>query len=54
MVVGTVAKPTVPSDQEYLLPNDILEAGKLLVIEHIPTMERNSSVRQQFEFVIQF
>jgi hypothetical protein len=53
--VGTVAKPSVPVGQDYLVPSEVLTAGQLLVVERIsPKLERSSSVRQQFEFVIQF
>lgn len=52
--VGTVAKSTVPAGQDYLLPADIESPGQLLALEHVARIDRSSSVRQQFEFVIQF
>lgn len=52
--LGTVAKSSVPSTQDYLLPGDIQDPGQMLALEHIAKIERSSSVRQQFEFVIQF
>lgn len=52
--VGTVAQPTVPSGQFYLLPDEILDPGMNLTIEHIAKIERSPSIRQQFEIIVQF
>ncbi len=52
--IGTVAKSSVPSGQDYLLPADIDDAGDLLVLEYIQKLVRSPQVRQQFEFVVQF
>ena len=52
--IGSTAKPAVPAGQEYLVPSDVLDPGMMLALEHIPKLVRSSSVRQQFEFVIQF
>lgn len=51
---GTVAKPSVPIGQEYLVPSEVLTTGDLLVTERIQRLERSADIRQQFEFVIQF
>lgn len=52
--LATVPKSTVPIDQEYLVPSEIEEQGILLALERITKIERSASIRQQFEFVIQF
>lgn len=52
--IGTVAKATVPAGQDYLIPSDLQDPGLLLALENIPKLVRSASVRQQFEFVIQF
>ena len=52
--VGTEAKSTVPSSQQYLSPGDIENPGTVLCIEHINSIERSNAIRQQFEFVVQF
>lgn len=52
--IGTVAKDTVPPAQDYLIPFDVQDPGMMLALEHIPKLIRSASVRQQFEFVIQF
>lgn len=52
--IGTVAKNTVPSTQDYLEPDDIQSPGQLLVLEYIQKLQRSVQIRQQFEFVIQF
>lgn len=52
--LGTARKSGVPSQQEYLIPSEINDFGRLLVVEHIPRIDRSPAVRQQFEFVIQF
>lgn len=52
--IGTHAAAGVPSGQEYLIPSEVQDPGMMLALEHIPKLERSASVRQQFEFVIQF
>lgn len=52
--LGTVAKAGVPANQNYLAPADVEDAGKMLSLEYTAKIERSPSVRQQFEFVIQF
>ena len=52
--MGTVAKPTVPAGQDYLLPSEVQDPGNILSIEHLQRIDRNAQTRQQFEFVIQF
>lgn len=51
---GTVVKDTVPAGQDYVVPSEVEHPGQMLALERIPKMERSASVRQQFEFVIQF
>lgn len=51
---GTVAKSTVSPTKEYLLPSEIEDPGNILTIEHINRIDRSETIRQQFEFVIQF
>ena len=38
----------------YVVPADVADPGKLLVIEYVDAIERSDNIRQQFEFVIQF
>lgn len=52
--IATAAKDTVPVGQEYLVPSEVESPGMMLALEHIPKLVRSASVRQQFEFVIQF
>lgn len=52
--IGTIAKASVPVGQDYLIPSDVQDPGMMLALEHIPKLVRSASVRQQFEFVIQF
>ena len=51
---GTTPKASVPSGQEYIVPAEIEDPGLMLALEHIDALVRSASVRQQFEFVIQF
>lgn len=51
---GTVAQPSVPPGQDYLTPAEIDDPGLMVVLERIPALIRSASVRQQFEYVIQF
>lgn len=50
--VGT--KVSGPGTQGYYLPSEVSSVGTLLVLEYIDQLVRSSSIRQQFEFVIQF
>lgn len=52
--VSTVAKSSVPSSQQYLLPADIEDPGHILTIEHFTAIPRENGIRQQFEFVVEF
>ena len=52
--VGTTFNPLLPPGQMYFEPADVVDPGRLLVIERTPKFERSPSVRQSFEFVITF
>lgn len=52
--IGSIAKADVPAGQDYLVPSELQDPGMMLALEHIPKLIRSASVRQQFEFVIQF
>lgn len=52
--MGTIAKAGVPPSQDYLLPDEVESPGNILSIEHISRIDRSPTIRQQFEFVIQF
>lgn len=54
VMLRTVPKPSVPSGKAYLLPAEVLSFGDILVLERIPKLERSASIRQQFEFVVEF
>jgi hypothetical protein len=51
---GTIANPEVPESKQYLEPSEIQDFGSILLIDHITKIDRSNSIRQQFEFVIQF
>jgi hypothetical protein len=44
----------LPEGQEYFLPNQVIDPGILLLIEHEPAMIRTPAVRESFAFVITF
>jgi len=50
--IGTTIKPGTPGN--YFLPADILDAGSLMLSEHVQAFARSNSVRQTFEFVVNF
>lgn len=52
--IDTKASPSVPAGQDYLVPAEVADPGMMLALEHIPKLVRSASIRQQFEFVIQF
>lgn len=51
---GTVPDAGIPAGQDYLIPSEVQGPGLMLALERIAALARSSSVRQQFEFVIQF
>jgi hypothetical protein len=44
----------LPPGQEYFLPNQVIDPGILLLIEHEPAMIRTPAVRESFAFVVTF
>lgn len=52
--VGAETDPGLPVGQMYFEPAEVVDPGRLLVIERFPKFERSASVRQSFEFVIMF
>ena len=52
--IGTEIDSSVPSNQQYFLPADVVDPGRMLLLERIPKLERSPEIRQQFEFVVQF
>lgn len=52
--IGTEVDPSVPPGQDYVTANKVINPGQLLTLERIGRINRSSTVRQQFEQVIQF
>jgi hypothetical protein len=44
----------LPPGQEYFLPNQVIDPGILLLLEHEPPMIRTPAVRENFCFVVTF
>jgi hypothetical protein len=44
----------LPPGQQYFLPNQVIDPGILLLLEHEPAMIRSPAVREKFSFVITF
>jgi hypothetical protein len=44
----------LPPGQKYFLPNQVIDPGILLLLEHEPAMIRSPAVRESFSFVITF
>lgn len=51
---GTVMVGGLPSGQQYFLPADVADPGRLLHIENIEPIYRSSAIRESFEIVITF
>lgn len=51
--LNTTIKASVPSSKTYFSPADIESPGKLFLLERISKLRRESTVRQQFEYVVQ-
>jgi hypothetical protein len=52
--VGTELDPSVPVGQDYVDVAQVVDPGQLLTLERPGRINRSSTVRQQFEQVIQF
>lgn len=52
--VGTETNPALPPGQEYFLPADVVEAGRLLHLENLPPIFRSPAIRESFEIVVAF
>lgn len=52
--VGGTTVATPVSGRKYYNTSEVLTPGRLLVLEYIDKLVRSASVKQQFEFVIQF
>jgi hypothetical protein len=50
--LNTVTDPDLPPGQRYFTPDQIVDPGILLALEHLPFFNRQPSVRQTFEQVI--
>ena len=51
---NTTLQPGLPAGQQYFLPADIDTSGYMMVLERFPKFTRSNSVRQQFEFVVEW
>lgn len=52
--VGTQTNPSLPAGQMVFTPDQLINPGVLLLIEHSPPIHRQASTRETFEFVITF
>lgn len=52
--VGTKVLGSIPPGQMYFVPSELADPGMLLMLEHIQRFDRSPSVRQSFEFVVNF
>ncbi|MCG9767899.1 hypothetical protein EXT48_12045 [Pseudoalteromonas sp. CO348] len=54
LMLGTTPKTGIPAGKYYLLPDEVVEAGELILLEHRTALFRDQGVRETFEFVISF
>lgn len=52
--VGGKIAPTLSENNGYIHKSEVLDIGQLLVLEYIDKLHRLSTIKQTFEFVIQF
>lgn len=52
--VGTVTEPDLPPGQRFFTPDQVVEPGILLLLQHSVPIVRQPSTRETFEFVITF
>ncbi|WP_339048023.1 hypothetical protein [Candidatus Mesenet endosymbiont of Phosphuga atrata] len=54
VMVGTKVKEELPPGQRYFEPQDIIDHGILLVLEHTVPLIRTAATRETFSFVVTF
>ena len=54
VMVGTETNPELPPGQRYFEPQDIINAGILLVLERTVPLIRTAATRETFSFVVTF
>ncbi|WP_339045298.1 hypothetical protein [Candidatus Mesenet endosymbiont of Agriotes lineatus] len=54
VMVGTKVKEVLPPGQRYFEPQDIIDSGILLVLEHTVPLIRTAATRETFSFVVTF
>ncbi|GHM58793.1 MAG: hypothetical protein sL5_09090 [Candidatus Mesenet longicola] len=54
VMVGTKVKEELPPGQRYFEPQDIIDQGILLVLEHTVPLIRTVATRETFSFVVTF
>lgn len=54
VMVGAVMKPDLPAGQRYFMPDQVEQAGTLLLVAHIPPLVRTATTREAFSFVVSF
>lgn len=54
LFVGTETDPDLPPGQRLFTPDQLVSPGVLLLIEHTPSIVRQASTRETFEFVLTF
>ena len=52
--VGTEVQSGLPAGQQYFVPSEIVNPGRLLHIEHLAPIIRSINIRESFEVVINF
>jgi len=51
--IGTVTDPSLPAGQKYFTPDQIVDPGIMLAVEHLTeSIQRSPNSRQSFEFVL--
>lgn len=52
--VGTQTSPGLPAGQRYFTPDQIVNRGRMYLLDRSQSFERNGSVRPAFEYVFPF
>jgi hypothetical protein len=54
MFIGTETQASLPIGQRYFAPNQVTNAGRLYMLDHIPRLIRSGATEQIYRYVLPF
>lgn len=54
VLIGTTVDPALPAGQRYFTPDQIVDPGRLYLLDRSQNFQRNGSVRPAFDYILPF